>query len=42
MADTVNKDIAEKVLRTFGPMDPARDREVREILITPSWYVVTC
>lgn len=34
MADTVNKDIAEKFKDILGPMDPARDREVREILIT--------
>ena len=34
MADTINKDIAEKFKDILGPMDPARDREVREILIT--------
>ena len=34
MADTVNKDIADKFKDILGPMDPARDREVREILIT--------
>lgn len=34
MADTVNKDIADKFKDILGPMDPARDREVREILVT--------
>ena len=31
---TVNKDLAEKFKDILGPMDPARDREVREILVT--------
>ena len=31
---TVNKDLADKFKDILGPMDPARDREVREILVT--------
>ena len=31
---TVNKDVADKFKDILGPMDPTRDREVREILIT--------
>ena len=31
---TINKDVADKFKDILGPMDPVRDREVRELLVT--------